>query len=217
MGWVRYDSYTDKFIYEEDLVSTTATYIGCIQKPFEITEEAIDKIADAVVRKLRANQTEPNSSEKPNNYEPRICDTCRYYNSYIPCGSTPSACKKADKFAEEFVEELKKLKLKPLSTISKMEQVLPMDSYSYARGFADGRESMRNLFEQNEPSNSEIPNNFDKDINVRSKTEPMKTTDYCDICKRDMCEFCTADNTNPYCVPSHYEIKQTEQTEREGE
>ena len=36
--------------------------------------------------------------------------------------------------------------------------------------------------------------------------EPMKTTDYCDICKRDMCEICIADATNPYCVPSHYEI-----------
>ena len=36
--------------------------------------------------------------------------------------------------------------------------------------------------------------------------EPMKTTDYCDICKRDMCEDCIADATNPYCVPSHYEI-----------
>ena len=36
--------------------------------------------------------------------------------------------------------------------------------------------------------------------------EPMKTTDYCDICKRDMCEACVADATNPYCVPSHYEI-----------
>ena len=37
------------------------------------------------------------------------------------------------------------------ATISKMEQVQAMDSYSYARGFADGRESMRNLFEQTEP------------------------------------------------------------------
>lgn len=36
--------------------------------------------------------------------------------------------------------------------------------------------------------------------------EPMKTTDYCDICKRDMCEDCVADATNPYCVPSLYEI-----------
>ena len=39
------------------------------------------------------------------------------------------------------------------------------------------------------------------------KTEPMKTADYCDICKRDMCEVCIADATNPYCVPSHYEIR----------
>ena len=49
---------------------------------------------------------------EPNNYEPKICDTCRYYNSNIPCGSTPSACKEADKFAEEFVDGLKKLKPK---------------------------------------------------------------------------------------------------------
>lgn len=79
------------------------------------------------------------------------------------------------------------------------------------------------------------------------EVEPMKTTDYCDICKGDMCEVCIADATNPYCVPSHYEINyepkdepqtedgwcnpviarkyyppadagcKTEQTEREGE
>ena len=42
------------------------------------------------------------------------------------------------------------------------------------------------------------------------KTEPLKTADYCDICKQDMCKDCIADATNPYCVPSHYEIKQTE-------
>lgn len=42
------------------------------------------------------------------------------------------------------------------------------------------------------------------------KTEPLKTADYCDICKQDMCKDCIADSTNPYCVPSHYEIKQTE-------
>ena len=56
------------------------------------------------------DNTEPSNSEKPNNCEPKICDTCRYYNSYIPCGSTPDACKNADKFAEEFVDGLKKLK-----------------------------------------------------------------------------------------------------------
>ena len=68
-------------------------------------------------------QTEPSNSEKPNNCEPKICDTCRYYNSNIPCGSTPSACKEADKFAKEFVDGLKKLKLKVEPTCSKMEQV----------------------------------------------------------------------------------------------
>lgn len=43
-------------------------------------------------------------------------------------------------------------------------------------------------------------------MNAVRKTEPIKTTDYCDICKRDMCDVCIADATNPYCVPSHYEI-----------
>ena len=61
-------------------------------------------------------------SEAKHKDEPQICDTCRYYNSNIPCGSTPSACKEADKFAEEFVEGLKKLK----PTGSKMEQVETM-------------------------------------------------------------------------------------------
>ena len=42
--------------------------------------------------------------------KPQICDFCKYYNSNIPCGTTPSACKKADKFANEFVNGLKKLK-----------------------------------------------------------------------------------------------------------
>lgn len=54
---------------------------------------------------------------------------------------------------------------------------------------------------------------------VKGKDEPLKTTDYCDICKRDMCEVCIADATNPYCVPSHYEInyepKDEPQTEYE--
>ncbi len=67
---------------------------------------AVEKIANALDRKTE------NCSEKPNNCEPKICDTCRYYNSNIPCGSTPSACKEADKFAEEFVKGLKK-NLKP--------------------------------------------------------------------------------------------------------
>ena len=47
-----------------------------------------------------------------------------------------------------------------------------------------------------------------------SRDEPMKTTDYCDICKGDMCYTCVGDATNPYCVPSHYEQKYESQTER---
>ena len=58
---------------------------------------------------------------------------------------------------------------------------------------------------KDEPTISKMEQ-VDKDINVRSKDEPMKTTDYCDICKQDMCKDCIADATNPYCVPSHYEI-----------
>ena len=46
------------------------------------------------------------------NDKSQICDICRYYNSNIPCGLTPSVCKKADKFANEFVDGLKKLKPK---------------------------------------------------------------------------------------------------------
>ena len=84
----RYDNYTDSFVRidgEPNTVSTTVR-VGesvLVQKT-ELTDECVDRIADAVVRKLSANQT--------------------------------------------------------------------IDSYSYARGFADGSESMRNLFEQDEPS-----------------------------------------------------------------
>ena len=75
---------------------------------FEFATKHMNILADA----LNADRKIENSSEKPNNWEPKICDTCRYYNSNIPCGSTPSACKEADKFAEEFVDGLKKLKPK---------------------------------------------------------------------------------------------------------
>ena len=43
--------------------------------------------------------------------ERSICDTCKYHSNNIPCGSTPSACKEADKFAEEFVEGMKNLQI----------------------------------------------------------------------------------------------------------
>ena len=46
------------------------------------------------------------------------------------------------------------------------------------------------------------------------KTETLKISDYCDTCKQDMCKDCIADATNPYCVPSHYEVKQDRATDR---
>lgn len=39
------------------------------------------------------------------------------------------------------------------------------------------------------------------------KTEPMETTDYCDVCNHKGCDNCVADGSNSYCVPSHYEPK----------
>ena len=42
---------------------------------------------------------------------------------------------------------------------------------------------------------------------VDRKTEPQKTTDYCDTCNHKGCDNCIADGSNPYCVPSHYEPK----------
>ena len=83
---------------------------------------ACDDCLDNPLNKVKGSERLLKGSEIPNNCEPKICDTCRYYNSNIPCGSTPSACKEADKFAKEFVDGLKKLK-QTVPTISKMEQV----------------------------------------------------------------------------------------------
>ena len=99
--------------------------------------KVLTKAVRLILEELTADRKTENSSEIPNNCEPKICDTCRYYNSNIPCGSTPSACKEADKFAEEFVDGLKKLKPKvepqTSPTISKMEQVdKPQTGVSYS-------------------------------------------------------------------------------------
>ena len=99
------------------LQATRLMLMDGANQPISDLYYALDMAIEALER------TEPSNSEKPNNCEPKICDTCRYYNSNIPCGSTPSACKEADKFAKEFVDGLKKLKLKVEPTISKMEQV----------------------------------------------------------------------------------------------
>ena len=73
------------------------------------TENSSEKLNNSTRSKMEQVDKDINVRSKD---KPQICDTCRYYNSNIPCGSTPSACKEADKFAEEFVDGLKKLKPK---------------------------------------------------------------------------------------------------------
>ena len=99
-----------KLIYMEDAIQAIKEYLDlcCIteakfHKGFEDYNGEIAKEIISVI-------AEPNCSEIPNNYEPKICDFCRYYNNNIPCGSTPSVCKKADKFAKEFIDGSKKSK-----------------------------------------------------------------------------------------------------------
>lgn len=53
---------------------------------------------------------------------------------------------------------------------------------------------------------------FSEICKYEPKDEPMKTTDYCDVCNHKGCDNCIADGSNPYCVPSHYEPKDEPQT-----
>ena len=96
----------------------------------ELTDECIDKIAEAVVQKLADRKTE-NSSEKPNNCEHITEDgvTCAKYPACDDCLDNPLNKVKGSKRLVKGSEQTE-------PTISKMEQV-------------------------------------DKDINVRSKTEPQ--------------------------------------------
>ena len=41
--------------------------------------------------------------------------------------------------------------------------------------------------------------------------EPL-TADYCDTCDHKECEYCIADSSNPYCVPSNYHKVEDEPT-----
>ena len=69
---VRYDPYTDSFI--DDLIKeTTATSSldafpkdAVLVQMVEVSDESIEKIADAVVQKLADRKTEQSNSEKPN-------------------------------------------------------------------------------------------------------------------------------------------------------
>ena len=61
---VRYDPYTDSFI-DNPTKETTATISldafpkATIQRVVEVSDESVEKIADAVVRKLKDRKTEP--------------------------------------------------------------------------------------------------------------------------------------------------------------
>ena len=74
---VRYDPYTDSFIDNPTKETTATINLDAFPKNIiqmnvvEVSDESIEKIADAVVRKLADRKTEPNSSEKPNNSKER--------------------------------------------------------------------------------------------------------------------------------------------------
>ena len=108
----RYDNYTDSFVRIDGEPNTGSTTVKvgvplkemAIVKKVELTDECIDKIADAVVRKLADRKTE-NSSEKPNNstiskmeqvdkdinVRSKDCETCKHYK--LACELFSEICK----------------------------------------------------------------------------------------------------------------------------
>ena len=72
---VRYDPYTDSFIDNPTKETTVTINLDAFPKSIiqlnvvEVSDESIEKIADAVVRKLADHKTEPSNSEIPNNCE----------------------------------------------------------------------------------------------------------------------------------------------------
>ena len=165
---------------------------------YELATESMNILAEAL-RKL-------NNSEKPNN-----CDTCKWGEWYRKgyditmmddecggCCSWNSKWTPKDEPQNHSGEATEMVKDKPQTegffrepTAEERKAVADyIDSISVPTGV--------NIFDlMDEPTISKME---------QVEDEPMKTTDYCDICKRDMCEDCIADATNPYCVPSHYEI-----------
>ena len=121
----RYDPFTDKFIDDGKKEPITATISidafpkNIIQRNVvEVSEDSINKIADAVVRKLADRKTEPSSSEKPNNCEHITEDgvTCAKYPACDDCLDNPLNKVKGS-------ERLVKGSEQTEPTISKMEQV----------------------------------------------------------------------------------------------
>ena len=98
----RYDNYTDSFIRIDGEPNTGSTTVrvgvpikeAVIIEKTELTDECIDKIAEAVVQKLRAEQTEPQTMYYPQvdgitpsvivKTEPQI-EKCPFDDS-LPCG-----------------------------------------------------------------------------------------------------------------------------------
>lgn len=95
------------------------------------TTQLVQDACDTVIA-LADRKTE-NSSEKPNN-----CETCKFE---LYCPEMCEGCCEWDSHYEP----------KDEPTVSKMEQVQTIDGNSYTRGFADGQEAMRKLFEKTEP------------------------------------------------------------------
>ena len=52
---------------------------------------------------------------------------------------------------------------------------------------------------------------FSEICKYEPKDEPL-TADYCDTCDHKECEYCIADSSNPYCVPSNYHKVEDEST-----
>ena len=125
----RYDNYTDSFVRIDGEPNTGSTTVrvgvplkgtAVTIKKVELTDECIEKIADAVVRKLADRKTE-NCSEKPNN-----CETCRFE---LYCPEMCEGCCEWDSHYEPKTEP----------TISKMEQVETMSCQECKRWIYDDR------------------------------------------------------------------------------
>ena len=148
---------------------------------------------------------QPSNSEKPNN-----CEECEHWNDTEDGCADRHGCKTEPTISKmEQVDEPQTYVINPQEPTND-DKCFECDDFFTCGGQCNKIEDEPRLTAKclncaNGGSykcskcDGEMYYKYDKD-------EPLKTTDYCDICKRDMCEVCIADATNPYCVPSHYEI-----------
>lgn len=88
----RYDNYTDSFVRIDGEPNTGSTTVrvgvplkeAVIVEKVELTDECIDKIAGAVVRRLADRKTEPTIS-KMEQVETMSCQECKHYNGNDGC------------------------------------------------------------------------------------------------------------------------------------